>query len=333
MRFPFGFTLAQARYQAVMKKQGRKRYPTVLMLEPLYTCNLACRGCSTERHTGKLAERLSLEQCLKAVDDSGVPIVSICGGEPTLYPELPELVSTLIERDKYLILCTNSLLMQTKVFETIPPDRHLFINVHLDGMRDTHDFVCNRPGVWDHAIDMIKQSKQRGYQTWTNTTIFKESRIEEFEELCDLLTSLKVDGILVSPGYQYESVDEDVFLNLEQTHQKFRRVLEVSHKYRLTSTPPFLEFAAGLRELDCSPYSTVNYSPLGWKAPCYLLDEKYYQDFQTFWKEVDWARWESRQDPRCANCKMHSGFEHSAVQMAMGNVKDMLKMAAWQLTG
>ncbi len=286
MRFPLGFTLAQARYQAAMKRQGRKRYPTVLMLEPLYTCNLACRGCSTERHTGKLSDRLSLEQCLKAVDDSGVPIVSVCGGEPTLYPELPELVS-----------------------------------------------ACNRPGVWDHAIAMIKQSKQLGYQTWTNTTIFKESRIEEFEELCDLLTSLKVDGILVSPGYQYESVEEDVFLNLEQTHQKFRRVLEISHKYRLTSTPAFLEFAAGLRELDCSPYSTVNYSPLGWKAPCYLLDEKYYQDFQTFWKEVDWAWWESRKDPRCANCKMHSGFEHSAVQAAMGNVKDMLKMAAWQFTG
>jgi len=333
MRFPLGFTLAQARYQAAMKRQGRKRYPTVLMLEPLYTCNLACRGCSTERHTGKLSDRLSLEQCLKAVDDSGVPIVSVCGGEPTLYPELPELVSALIERDKYLILCTNSLMLQTKVFDTIPPDRHLFINVHLDGMRETHDFVCNRPGVWDHAIAMIKQSKQLGYQTWTNTTIFKESRIEEFEELCDLLTSLRVDGILVSPGYQYESVEEDVFLNLEQTHQKFRRVLEISHKYRLTSTPAFLEFAAGLRELDCSPYSTVNYSPLGWKAPCYLLDEKYYQDFQTFWKDVDWAWWESRKDPRCANCKMHSGFEHSAVQAAMGNVKDMLKMAAWQITG
>ncbi len=333
MRFPLDFTLAQASYQAAQARRGRRRYPRVLMLEPLYTCNLACRGCSAERHTGKLSDRLSPEACLKAVEDSGVPIVSVCGGEPTLYPELPELVSELIHRGKYIILCTNALLLDQKVFGIIPPDRHLFINVHLDGMRQTHDFVCNRPGVWDHSIAMIRQSKELGYRTWTNSTIFKESNIEEFEELCELLTSLSVDGILISPGYQYESVQEDVFLNLEQTHQKFKRVLEISHKYRLTSTPAFLEFAAGLRDLKCSPYSTVNYSPLGWKAPCYLLDGEYHPDFKTFWDQTDWDFWETRKDPRCANCKMHSGFEQSAVEASMGSLKGMLKLAAWQMTG
>lgn len=333
MRFPLDFTLAQARYQAGQKRQGRKRYPTVLMLEPLYTCNLACLGCSTERHTGKLSDRLTVEQCLKAVDDSGVPIIAICGGEPMLYPELPELIEKLIARDKYIILCTNALVLDKKLFGVIPPSNHLFVNVHLDGMRETHDYVCNRKGVWDKALQMIKESKERGYLTLTNSTIFKETDIQEVEELCDLLTSIQVDGILISPGYQYESVQKDVFLSLEQIHEKFRRVLEMSNKYRITATPAFLEFAAGLRELDCSPYSTVNYSPLGWKGPCYLLGDKFYQDFESFWNDVDWSYWESRKDPRCANCKMHSGFEHSAVEAAMRSLKGMLRLATWHIAG
>lgn len=333
MRFPLDFTLAQATYQARQKRSGRRRYPTVLMLEPLYTCNLACIGCSTERHTGKLSDRMPVSRCLEAVDAAGVPIVAVCGGEPTLYPELPELVSELIQRGKFIILCTNALVLDKKFFGLIPPHRQLFVNIHLDGMRETHDYVCNRKGVWDKAVAMIKECKERGYLTLTNSTIFKETDMREVEELCDLLTDLRVDGILISPGYQYESVQKNVFLTREQIHQKFRRVLELSHKYRLTATPAFLEFAAGLRELNCSPYSTVNFSPLGWKGPCYLLGDKYYQDFETFWNEVDWDYWETRQDARCANCKMHSGFEHSAVEAATSSLKGMLQLAAWHVTG
>lgn len=333
MRFPLDFTYAQASYQAAQKRKGRKRYPTVLMLEPLYTCNLACIGCSTERHTGKLKDRLPVEKCLQAAEDAGTPIVAVCGGEPMLYPELPELLGTLIERGKYIILCTNALVLDKKLFGVIPPSKQLFVNVHLDGMRETHDYVCARQGVWDKAVAMIKESKERGYLTLTNTTIYKETNMDEVEQLCDLLTEFKVDGILISPGYQYESVQKDVFLNLEQIHQKFKRVMELSHKYRLTATPAFLEFAAGLRELRCSPYSTVNYNPMGWKGPCYLLGDKYYEDFDTFWNEVDWDYWESRQDRRCANCKMHSGFEHSAVEAATSSLKGMLQLAAWHMTG
>ena len=154
------------------------------MLEPLYTCNLACLGCSVERHTGKLKDRMSLETCFKAAEDCGAPIVNICGGEPTLYPELKELIAGLIERGKYIIMCTNALKLDTKVFDVIPPSDHFFLMIHLDGMRQTHDYVCNREGVFDKAVEMIKKARERGYHVYINTTVFKETSVEEVEDLC-----------------------------------------------------------------------------------------------------------------------------------------------------
>lgn len=333
MRFPVHITLDMIKHQVRQGLKGRKRYPFVLMLEPLYTCNLACLGCSTERHTGKLEDRLPLERCLEAVDECGAPAVSICGGEPTIYPELPELVEGIIARKRHIYLCTNALLLDKKVFDRIPPHKRLSINVHLDGMRETHDFVVDRPGVFDNAVQMIKAAKVRGYHVVTNTTVFKETKIEEVEALCEFLRGLGVDGLLISPGYQYESCESDIFLTRADTEQKFKRILEISKRYRLHSTPMFLEFAAGLREYDCSPWSTVTYTPLGWKGPCYLIGEKYYPTWDEFWQGVDWEYWESRQDRRCQNCAMHSGFEASVVKDLRKSPKDMVRMAAWNLFG
>lgn len=332
MRYPFGFSMTQALYQAKMGRKT-KRYPTVCMLEPLYTCNLACRGCTKERHTGKLSDRLSVEKCLKAVEDSGVPIVSVCGGEPLLYPELPELLNELIKRGKYIIMCTNSLLAKEKLFGVIPPNHHLFVNVHLDGMAKTHDLITNRPGVWKQAIDNIRECKERGYLTITNCTVFRESDVDELESLCKLLTDIHIDGILISPGYNYENSEADVFLSLQETYEKFKRIRTFVDKYKITSTPAFLEFASGLRDVECSPYSTVNYTPQGWKAPCYLIGTEFYDDYKTFWESVDWAYWESHKDPLCANCKMHSGFEQGCVQQAMSNIGDMIRLIKWQFSG
>jgi len=332
MRFPIGFTMAQARHRTRMERAGFKRYPTVLMLEPLYTCNLACIGCAVERHTGKLSDRMSLETCFNAVEDCGAPIINICGGEPTLYPELKPLIEGLVERGKYIILCTNALKLDTKVFSVIPPSPQLFLMVHLDGMRETHDYVCNRKGVFDKAIEMMRQGKKLGYYVFINTTVYKETEVEEVEELCKLGHEMRVDGILVSPGYEYESVDADIFLTKEQIHEKFRRIRAFSHKYKINATPTFLEFAAGLRELPCAPWSTVNYTPKGWKAPCYLIGENYIPDWDTFWNNTNWEYWESRVDGQCQNCKMHSGFEHSAVSEAMRTPLGTLRLAAWSLS-
>jgi len=333
MRFPLHITTDMIAHQVRQGLKGHKRYPFVLMLEPLYTCNLACLGCSLERHTGKLEDRLTLEQCLKAVDQSGAPAVSICGGEPTIYPELKELMEGIVARRRHIYLCTNALLLDRTVYGKIAPHTRITINVHLDGMKKTHDHVCARDGVFEKALEMIKEGKRLGYHMITNTTIFKETDINEVEDLCRLLRDYRVDGMLISPGYQYESIERDIFLTREDIHNKFKKVLELSKRYRLTSTPMFLEFAAGLREYRCSPWSTVTYSPLGWKGPCYLIGEKYFQTWEEFWNGVDWAYWESRQDRRCQNCKMHSGFEASAVRELRNSPKDMVRMALLNLLG
>ena len=331
MRFPVHMLTDTIQNSVRNAIQGRKRYPFVLMLEPLYACNLACIGCAVERHTGKLKDRLPLAKCIEALDRSAAPVVSICGGEPTIYPELPELVSAIIERKRQIYLCTNGLLLDEKVFGVIPPHKRLMINVHLDGMRETHDRVCDRQGVFDKAIEMVKQGLALGHHVMANTTIFRETSVEEVEELCDLLTGLGVDGMLVSPGYHYESVDRDIFLTRSEIHTKFRRVLEISKKHKLTSTPMFLEFAAGLREYRCSPWSTVTYTPKGWKGTCYLIGKTWSQTFEEFWDGTDWAYWESRQDPMCRNCAMHSGFEASVVMELPKHPGDIVRMIAWNL--
>lgn len=334
MRFPFHITADTIKHQVKNALQRNGRYPFVLMLEPLYTCNLACIGCAVERHTGKLKDRLPVETCLKAADDCGAPLVSICGGEPTVYPELKELIDGLIERRRHIYLCTNALLLDKRVFGKIPPHKRLTINVHLDGMRKTHDFVVDREGVYDVAVEMIGECKRLGYHTIVNTTIYKETAVEEVEELCEFLThQLEVDGILISPGYHYESVDRDVFLTRREIEEKFDRVLEFAPRFRITSTPMFLEFAAGHREYDCSPWSTVTFTPNGWKRPCYLIGKGYTWDWDEFWNETDWDYWESRQDDLCQNCKMHSGFEASVVRELHRSPRDMVRMVKWNLAG
>jgi hopanoid biosynthesis associated radical SAM protein HpnH len=333
MRFPLHVTTDMIGHQVRQALRGNRRYPFVLMLEPLYTCNLACIGCATERHTGKLADRLPVETCLQAVDECGAPAVSICGGEPTVYPELPELIEGIIARKRHIYLCTNALLMEENVFDRIAPNKRLTINVHLDGMRETHDYVCAREGVFDKAVEMIAESKKRGFHVISNTTVFKETDIEEVETLCELLFGLGIDGMLVSPGYQYESVEHDIFLTRKEMQDKFRRVLELSRRYRMTSTPMFLEFAAGMREYACSPWSTVTFTPNGWKGPCYLINKTSTWSWDEFWNGTDWDYWESRQDTLCQNCAMHSGFEASVVAGARRSPGDMVRLAAWNLFG
>src|SRR5438132_9011670 len=233
MRFPLHITTDAIKHQVRKGIKCNKRYQMVLMLEPRYTCNLACLGCALERHNGKLEDRMSLEDCLKAVEESNAPIASICGGEPTIYPELKELLEGMIERKRHIYLCTNALLLDKNLFGKVAPHKRLTINVHLDGMQKTHDLVCDRAGVFDKAIEMIKQSKQLGYHVTTNTTVFKETEMSKIEDLCKLTSEIGIDGMMISPGYHYESVDTDIFLSKHEIQTKFKQVLELSKKYRL----------------------------------------------------------------------------------------------------
>jgi hopanoid biosynthesis associated radical SAM protein HpnH len=331
MRFPLHITTDMLKWQAQNKFRGRTRYPVVLMLEPLYTCNLACVGCTPERHTGDLKDRLTLAQCLQAVAESGAPVVSICGGEPTIYPELPELVEEIIARKRHIYLCTNGILLE-RFYQKSKPHKRLSINVHLDGLRETHDFVCARDGVFDKAIEMIKLGKQLGYSVYTNTTVYRETRMEEIEEMMELLTSLGVDGMMISPGYHYEALENNHFLYRQEIHQKFERVLELSERYRISLTPLFLEFAAGKRDYPCTPWGNVTRTPFGWKGPCYLIGEKYFKTWEEFWNGVDWDYWEKRENHRCQNCLMHSGFEASVMRKLSESPKDAWRMAKWMLS-
>ena len=333
MRMPLHIATDMMKYQARNFLTGRRRYPFVMMLEPLYTCNLACIGCAVERHTGKLADRVAVDDCLQALDDCGAPAVSICGGEPTVYPELPELVDGIIARKKHIYLCTNALLLDKKVYGRIEPHKRLTINVHLDGLRETHDMVCAKEGVFDKAVEMIREGKRLGHHMWVNTTIYKETSADEVRELCEMLKGMKIDGILISPGYHYESVERDIFLTKSDIQQKFEQVLSWADEYPLTSTPQFLEFAAGRRDYSCSPWSTVTYTPMGWKTPCYLIGKSYVKEWSEFWNATDWEYWESRQDPMCQNCAMHSGFEASVVMASQRSPKEMFRLAAWHMSG
>ncbi|HVN87064.1 MAG TPA: adenosyl-hopene transferase HpnH [Candidatus Binatia bacterium] len=332
MRFPLHIMTDMMKWQAKNWWRGRTRYPFVLMLEPLHTCNLACIGCSPERYSGDLKDRLSLDDCLKAVDESGTPVVSICGGEPTIYPELPELIDGVIARKRHIYLCTNGILLD-RFFKRGRPHKRLSINVHLDGMRKTHDLVVDRAGVFDKAVEMIKEAKRLGYHVCTNTTVYRETDVEEVEEMCAFLDSIGVDGMLISPGYHYEPIKENHFLIRDEIHQKFKRVLQLSKKYRLYSTPLFLQFAAGERDYPCTPWGNPTRSPRGWKGPCYLVEKKHYATWGEFWNGVDWDYWESRQDPLCQNCKMHSGFEPSVVRHLGRSMKDVATMARWNFAG
>jgi hopanoid biosynthesis associated radical SAM protein HpnH len=279
-------------------------------------------------HNGQLKDRLSLQDCLQAVDEAGTPVVSICGGEPTIYPELAELVEGIIARKRHIYLCTNGILLD-RFFAKGRPHKRLSINVHLDGMQQTHDFVVDRSGVFDTAVAMIKEGKRLGYAVCTNTTIYRETSMEEIEAMCAFLTDIGIDGILLSPGYHYDKIKEKHFLFKNEIHEKFKRVLDLSKRYRVYSTPLFLQFAAGQRDYPCTPWGNPTRTPKGWKGPCYLIEGAYYKTWKDFWNGVDWDYWESRQDAKCQNCLMHSGFEPSVVRKLSESPRDLWTIAKW----
>ena len=332
MRFPLHVTTDMLRWQVKNWWVGNKRVPIVMMLEPLHTCNLACVGCSPERYSGDLRNRVPVSKCFEAVEACGAPMVSICGGEPTVYPEIVELIEGIIARKKHVIMCTNGILLD-RFYKKARPDRRLWVNVHLDGMRETHDFVVAKKGVFDKAVAAIKEGRRLGYYVCTNTTVYRETSVEEIEEMCAMLTDLDIDGILLSPGYHYEALEGDEhFLFRDEIHTKFQRIRALAERFpKISSTPLFLEFAAGLRDYPCTPWGNPTYTPNGWKGPCYLINGEFYGAWKDFMAGVDWEYWESRKDPRCHNCKMHSGFEPSVVRKLSERFVDILTLARWQL--
>ncbi len=339
MRFPFSLTRSMTTYLFKQKLARREKFPLVLMLEPLHACNLTCTGCGRIReYASTIKNKLSVEECLASVDECPAPVVSICGGEPLIYPDIEELVARILERGKHIYLCTNGMFIAKKL-AGFPRTKRLFFNVHLDGMQETHDKAVEREGVFDAAVEGIRAAKEAGYLVCTNTTIYKETDMHEIAVLFDFLAELKVDGFMVSPAYGYQAVQEtnpdgaeEIFLTRDEIHAKFRQAKELFKRHKLNTSPVYLEFLRGERELRCAAWANPTRNLAGWKGPCYLITDRHYDSYDDLVQLTDWDSLGRGADPRCENCMVHCGFEPAAVLGVNRRLGDTLKMALWQLT-
>lgn len=334
MRFPLKMTANLTKYIAGKKLRGEKKFPLVMMLEPLHTCNLTCTGCGRIReYKSTINEMMSVEQCVAAAEECGAPIVSICGGEPLIYPEVGRLTRELLDRGRHIYLCTNGMFIRKRLHE-FKPVSSFFWNVHLDGMERTHDLCVERDGVFRDAIEGIKAAKAAGFLVCSNTTIYKETDLKEIEELFDYLHQLGVDGYMISPAYSYAAVaTQDIFMSREDIRNKFRGAQAMLDKYNLMMSPIYYEYLRGERELSCVAWGTPTYNPRGWKAPCYPMTDGHYATFKEFMQNVNWDNYGPGRDPRCQDCMMHVGFEPSSVLGGNAKLGDTWKLLTWQLGG
>ncbi len=334
MRFPLSLTARLSAYIAGKRITRQDKFPLVMMLEPLHACNLTCTGCGRIReYKSTIDELLSVEQCLAALEDCGAPVVSICGGEPMIYPEIGRLVKEILDRKKHIYLCTNGMFIRKRLHE-MKPSSQFFFNVHLDGMEKTHDLCVERDGVFREAIEGIKAAKASGFLVCSNTTIYKETDLREIEELFDYLHHLGVDGYMLSPAYSYSAVQtKDIFMSREEIREKFQLASGFMEKYNVMTSPIYLEYLRGERELMCTAWGNPTYNPMGWKGPCYLMTDAHHASFKDFIEKTPWEKYGRGRDPRCEDCMVHAGFEPSAVLGANRKLGDNWKMLQWQFTG
>ena len=327
-----------ASYVLGQRLRRRERYPLVLMLEPLLRCNLACAGCGKIQYPPHVLKRaLTVEQCLAAVDECGAPIVSIPGGEPLLYPHVGELVAELTRRGKYVYLCTNALLLREKLEEGLfAPSKRLTFSVHLDGLREEHDASVCRDGVYDVAVDAIREAVRRGFRVTTNTTLFSNAEPLRVREFFDAAADLGVEGMMVSPGFVYEHApDQDSFLERERTRELFAQALAQRKKrWRFNQSPLFLQFLMGKRDFECMPWGNPLYTIFGWQRPCYLLQDGYARTFRELMDDTPWEQYgRASGNPACRDCMVHSGYEPSAVHATFATWRGFRDAAAATLTG
>lgn len=333
-----GIHLQQAlevgKYVVTQRLKGRKHFPLVLMLEPLFRCNLACPGCGKIQHPVEILKRnLSPEECFAAVEECGAPVVSIPGGEPLLHPQIAEIVKGLVERRKFVYLCSNGLLLE-KSLDKFQPSPYLTFSIHLDGLKEHHDRCVDRQGVFDIAVKAIRAAKAKGFRVTTNTTVFEGTAPAEMQEFFDFVETLGVDGMMISPGYSYEwAPDQEHFLKREQTKALFREILAPYKKgkkaWNFNHSPLFLDFLMGEKDYDCTPWGSPSYSVLGWQKPCYLLNEGHYASFKELLARTDWKNYGCKSgNPNCVDCMVHCGYEPTAAMDAMEPVNIGRSMGA-----
>ena len=310
-----------ASYVLGRRLRGQKRYPLVLMLEPLFRCNLACAGCGKIQYPPHILKRdLSVEDCMKAVDECPAPMVSIPGGEPLLHPQIKEIVEALIKRRKYIYLCTNALLLKKKLDEGLfTPSKYLTFSVHMDGQQENHDFAVCREGTYQKATAGIRTAVEMGFRVTTNTTLFDGADPNSVRRFFDEMMDLGVEGMMVSPGYAYDKApDQSGFLQRKNTNTLFEMILSNRHdgrnKWRFNQSPLFLEFLMGKRDYECTPWGNPTYNIFGWQKPCYLLQEGYCDSFDELMSQTEWEEYGvASGNPKCQQCMVHSGYEATAV--------------------
>ena len=322
------------KYLLLQELRGKKRYPLVLMLEPLFRCNLACAGCGKiDYPEDVLARRLTLAECLAAVDECGAPIVSIPGGEPLLHPEIGAIAAGIVRRKRFVYLCTNALLLQKRM-HLFEPSPYLTFSVHLDGDREAHDRSVCQQGVHAIAVAAIRAAVARGFRVTINCTLFDDVEPERWAAFFDFAMSLGVEGITASPGFHYERAPrQDVFLEREQGKRLFRELLARARGrgWRFNQSSLFLDFLAGNRTYQCTPWGSPTRNVFGWQRPCYLLvGEGYARSFAELMETTDWEAYGLGRNTKCAQCRMHCGFEPTAVRETFARPWKALRVA---LTG
>src|SRR3954468_8777086 len=324
MAVPISQMWTVASYVVKQRLAGRCQYPLVLMLEPLFRCNLACAGCGKIQYPAHVLKRqLSPKECFRAVDECGAPAVSIPGGEPLMHPQIAEIVEGLVARKKYIYLCTNALLLKEKL-HLFKPSKYLSFSVHVDGQKEHHDFSVCREGGHDIAMEGIRAAVEAGFRVTTNTTLFDGADPNSVRVHFDELMAAGVESMMVSPGYTYEKApDQKHFLGRARSKKLFRSILSNRKKsWRFNASPIFMEFLMGKKDLRCTPWGMPTFSIFGWQKPCYLLQEGYADTFQELLDATEWSQYGTESgNPKCANCMVHSGYEATAVEDTFGTLK------------
>ena len=329
MSMPLRQALRVAGYIAVQRLRGREKYPLLVELEPLFACNLKCAGCGKIQHPASvLRQRMPVEQAVAAIEECGAPMVSIAGGEPLMHPQIGELVRELVDRRKFVFLCTNALLIPKKI-DQFAPSPYFTWTVHIDGLRERHDASVCKEGVFDEAVAAVRECRRRGFRVTTNTTFFNSDSPSTVIEVLDYLNDeLRVDEVMISPGYAYDKApDQDRFLGVEQTRKLFREAFAEGNRrrWRFNHTPLFLDFLEGKVDFPCTAWAIPSYSLFGWQRPCYLMADGYARTYRELVEETDWSRYGRGNDPRCANCMAHCGYEPTAVFATLGSLRESIR--------
>jgi hopanoid biosynthesis associated radical SAM protein HpnH len=336
MPVPVSQAFTVATYVLKQKLAGKKRYPFVLMLEPLFRCNLACAGCGKIQYPAHILKtELSPEDCFKAVDECGTPMVSIPGGEPLMHSQIDKIVEGLVARKKYIYLCTNALLLKEKL-DLFKPSKYLTFSVHMDGQREHHDFSVCREGGYEAAAEGIREAVKRGFRVTTNTTLFDGADPKSVRAFFDEMMDLGVEGMMLSPGYSYDKApDQKHFLGRARTRRLFRAILSNRKKsWQFNQSVLFLEFLMGKKQYACTPWGMPTYNIFGWQKPCYLLQDGYADSFQELLDSVEWSNYGTESgNPKCANCMVHSGYEASAVDFTFSGLRGIWETAKSTLFG